>query len=86
MTPAQQVQEQLANMEAQLKQATPNISTLLRTIHQQLTKDPEIVTLLSEEECQVLVNGLKEHTQIEISTVAAKKKGPALKNIGLESL
>lgn len=86
MTPAEQVQEQLAYMQEQLTQATPNIATLLRTIHQQLKKDPEIVTILSEEECQILVNGLKEHTKIEISTVAAKKKKPSLKNLTLESI
>ncbi len=75
MNLAQQVQENLAQMEEALLSDTPNIATLLRTIHQQLKKDPEIVTILSEEECGILVSGLKEHTAIEISTKALKKTG-----------
>jgi len=75
MTPADQVREQLASLEEALNAKTPNLPTLLRVIHGQLKKDPEIVTLLSEEECATLVNGLKEHTKIQISVTAAKKGG-----------
>ena len=69
---AYQVQEKLASLEALLQSAAPGIATLLRDIHSTLKKDPEIVTLLSEEECAILVNGLKKQTQTEIATAAIK--------------
>ncbi len=68
-----QVQEKLALLEAKLNEAAPGIPTLLREIHQQLKKDPDVVTLLSEEECNILVQGLKKQTATEISTSALKK-------------
>lgn len=86
MTPAEQVQEQLASMKALLDTATPGLPGLLRTIHQQLKKDPEIVTILSDEECNILVEGLKEHTKIELSCTQAAKKGKSLKNTKLADL
>jgi len=87
MTPADQVREQLASLDEALNAKTPNLPALLRVIHGQLKKDSEIVTLLSEEECSVLVNGLKEHTKISISTTATKKVGgKSLKNTKLADL
>lgn len=72
LTIADQVREKLIELEAAINAHTPNLPSLLRTIHGQLKKDPEIVTLLSEEECSILVSGLKEHTQIELACKALK--------------
>lgn len=75
MNIADQVREKIAELEASLSSNTPGIESLLKPIHIQLKKDPEIVTLLSEEECAALVTGLKEYTKIQITTKAITKKG-----------
>lgn len=70
------VKEKLASLEAALLQATPNMPTLLRDIHRTLAADADLVTLLSEEECAILVKGLvkQTNTSIAVSTVKASKK------------
>ena len=70
---AYQIKEKLAELEAALLLRSPEMPTLLRTIHTQLKKDPDLVTILSEEECAILVNGLKKQTATAIATVAPKK-------------
>jgi len=67
-----QIQEKLARLEESLNNSTPGIATLLRDIHTSLKKDPDVVTLLSEEECSILVRGLKKQTSTEIATSALK--------------
>ena len=68
-----EVQEKLAQLESMLTNEVPNISTLLRDIHRTLKQDPDVVTILSEEECSILVRGLKQQTNTIISTGAIKK-------------
>lgn len=70
----EQIHDKIEEMSAILENSAPGLPTLLRTIHSQLKKDPDLVTLLSPEECSIIVNGLKEHTKIEIATTAAKSK------------
>lgn len=67
-----EIQEKLARLESALQASTPGIATLLRDIHSTLKKDPDVVTLLSEEECNILVQGLKKQTATEIATSALK--------------
>lgn len=70
-----EVREKLASLEASLLEGTPGMAGLLREIHGHLKKDPDIVTLLSEEECSILVRGLKKQTSTSIATTTLKKKG-----------
>ena len=70
---AYQIQEKLAELEKSLLEKLPGMPTLLRSIHSGLKKDPHIVTILSEEECNILVKGLKKQTGTEIATTALKK-------------
>ena len=87
MNLADQVKENLFKMEECLNDRIPGLPTLLRTIHTQLKKDPEVVTLLSDEECNILVEGLKEHTKIELAAKAIKAKPKtALKSTTLADL
>ena len=72
---AYQIQESLAHLEEGLNNQAPGLATLLRDIHTQLKKDPEVVTLLSEEECSILVRGLKKQTATDIATTSLKKGG-----------
>lgn len=88
MNLAEQVKEQLIQMDTVLQEKAPGLPNLLRTIHTHLKKDPEIVTLLSEDECNILVSGLKEHTKIELACKAIKGSvgGKSLKKTTLEDL
>ena len=69
-----QVQEKLASLEKALLDKTPNMPTLLRDIHRHLKNDPDVVTILTEEECNILAEGLKKQTSTELATKAIKKK------------
>lgn len=64
----------LAELEEALLSAHPNMPSLLATIHGQLKKDPEQVTLLSEEEIGIIVRGLSRHTSVAIMPAAKEKK------------
>lgn len=74
---AYQIKEKLAQLEAALLAQTPGMKELLHEIHRSLKADPEVVTLLSEQECSILVRGLKKLTATEIATKslgASRKK------------
>jgi hypothetical protein len=74
-----EVREKLAALEEALLTSLPSMPSLLRDIHRNLKADPDVVTLLSEEECAILVTGLKKQTGTEIATSALK--GPRKKAI-----
>lgn len=86
MTPAEQLKEQIAQLQAALLTAHPGMPTMLRTIHTALRADPTNVTLLSPEEVGVIVSGLLKQTNTIIAAVAVKSKGAKLKNISLDDL
>lgn len=65
--------EKMAALQASLLEAHPQMPVLLREIHTLLKKDPEVVTLLEEEEIGVLVNCLKVQTKTEIATTTKKE-------------
>ena len=83
-----QIKEKLARLEAALLEKTPNMPTLLREIHTALKKDADVVTLLTEEECNILVQGLKKQTATEIAMSAIKsggtKKAMSKMQVGLD--
>ena len=78
MTETQQgfeIKEKLATLEASLLEQSPGMANLLRDIHKILKQDPDLVTILSEEDCSILVRGLKKQTATNIATAALKKGG-----------
>jgi len=81
---AYEIREKLMQLEQALLTADPDMPKYLRTIHRQLKDDAELVTILTEEECSILVRGLKKQTGTEIATKAATK--PAKKSLKLISL
>jgi hypothetical protein len=83
---ADQIREQIASLESMLLASNPTMPTLLRTIHTALSKDKDIVTLLTEEEIGVLVRGLMTHSNTVIATAAVKKTTKSLKTMSLEDL
>lgn len=67
------VQEKLANLQAALISKTPDMPVLLRDIHRTLAQDADVVTLLTEEECSILVRGLIQQTNTSMAVIASKK-------------
>ncbi len=82
-----QIQMQIAELESALLSAHPSLPTLLQQIHRAIKQDPEQVTLLTEDEIGVIVNGLKHQTQTAIATsISSGKKGKSIKSIGVDDL
>ncbi len=82
-----EIREKLAQLEAGLLETTPNIASILRDIHRTLKADSDLVTILSEEECSILVRGLKKQTSTAIATSAVKSKPKkSLKSMTLADL
>ena len=69
-----QVQEKILALEESLLAGTPNMATLLRDIHRNLKQDPDCVSLLTEQECNIVAEGLKKQTSTELATKVTKKK------------
>lgn len=87
MDTATQVKEAIEDLKSKLLSAHPEMPVLLRKIHTTLRSDPEVVTLLDEEEIEVIVNGLSAQTKTTIATsMATKKTGKSLKSIGVADL
>lgn len=68
---------ELAELEQALKQQIPEFRTVLRDIHQKLRQDPELVTVMSDEEIGLIVSGLVLHTNTEIIAPKAAKAARA---------
>lgn len=69
------VKEKLAALQTALLSAHPTMPGLLREIHSKLMLDKAIVTLMSEEEIQLVVSGLARQTNMEIAASFVAKKG-----------
>jgi hypothetical protein len=67
-----ELQEKIASLQAALLESHPQMPVLLRTIHTQLRTDPELVTLLSEDEIGIVVASLTRVAAVEIATAAPK--------------
>lgn len=84
---AYQVKEQIETLKQRILEAHPTLPILLREIHKTLKSEPEVVTLLDEDEIGVIVNGLSAQTQTTIATsLATGKKGKTIKSIGVADL
>ena len=87
MADLSQIQMQIAELEQAILSAHPTLPTLLQQIHRSIKADPEQVTLLTEEQIGVIVNGLSKQTQTQIATsISSGKKGKTIKSIGISDL
>ncbi len=68
-----EVQETIQQLSAALLTAHPEMPILLRKIHSKLKADPEIVTLLTEEEIAQVINGLKVQTNVQFNAPKSAK-------------
>lgn len=85
-----ELKEKVAQLSELMLSKHPRMPVLLREIHTTLRAQPENVTLLSEEDISVIVNGLKIQTGVEFAAAATKGSGnksaiAKIKSLGTEA-
>lgn len=77
-----QLREKVLALSETILAKHPMMLTLLREIHTTLRQYPENVTLMTEEEIQIIVSGLKLQTNTEfVQAAIGSGKSTAVKNI-----
>lgn len=69
------LRERVEALRTAILEQHPRMPTLLAEIHSALHKQPENVTLLSEDDLAVLVQGLIKQTNTEFAKAAVSGKG-----------
>lgn len=67
-----EIKSKLDELESMLLSQHPGMPTLLRDIHKTLKAQPDQVTLMTEEEIQVVVRGLEKQTNSYLADSIAK--------------
>jgi hypothetical protein len=67
-----EIKAKIAELNTLILSAHPTMPILLRDIHTQIRRDPELVTVISEEEIGMIVNGLKVQTNTALVTQTVK--------------
>lgn len=91
LTNAEQIINKIVELQQRLQAAAPGYESLLQTIHVALSKDEEVVHLLSEEHIGIIVAGLAKKKGQVIIDGARKGQGKTttgkkLKDISLDDL
>lgn len=88
MTPHEQIQQSISELQNALIGQNPRMPLILREIHSKLKNEPHVVTLLTEDEIHNIVLGLEKQTTSHIVSSMAKPKSPkaALKNVTTDDL
>lgn len=82
-----EVKEAITALQQRILEQHPEMPVLLRKIHTVLKQDPEVVTLLEDEEIGTIISGLKIQTNTVIATsIATKKSGKSSAKITLDDL
>jgi len=66
MTPAEQISSAILELQEKLLAQHPSMPILLRTIHKELQANPDVVTLLKDEERAIIIAGLEKFTKTEL--------------------
>jgi len=72
--------DKVIELQTSLLDRHPRMPGLLREIHTALRAQPENVTLLSEDQISVIVNGLKVQTGVEFAAAATKGTAKGIKS------
>lgn len=83
------ISSKISELQSQLLANHPQMPLLLREIHSTLKNNPAVVTLLSEDEIRVIVNGLQKQTNtylVQSITSSKGSKTKALKNVSSADL
>jgi len=87
LSTADQLREQIAQLQSALTTANPGMPTMLRTIHRALAGDKAIVTLLTPDEVGILVSSLMKQTNTIIAADIVKSKGKKFsKSVSVDDL
>ena len=83
-----EIQTKLDALSEALLQAHPTTPTLLKDIHRTLKAQPEQVTLMSEQELHLVVQGLMKQTNSNLAAAMkpARAKKESLKSMTLDEL
>ena len=82
-----EIKSKLDELEQALLEQHPSMPTLLRDIHKTLKAQPEIVTLMSEEEIAIVVRGLEKQTNSQLVAATlkpTKAKKESMKNATMD--
>lgn len=77
---AYQLREKVAELEAALLAILPTMPIILKDIHTHLRADPELVTVLSDEEVGHILRGLKIQTNTQIAAKVLKSSSGSTAN------
>lgn len=80
------VREAIAALSSSLTVGHPQLPSLLRKIHTTLKADPDVVTILSDEERATVIAGLEIQTRTKLAEVTTPKKSKSLKNMTLDDI
>lgn len=84
-----EIKTKLDALQEALLTSHPTLPTLLRDIHRTLKAQPDQVTLMTEEEIHIVVQGLEKQTNSVIAAAVTKPKASsraALKNVTSDDL
>ena len=84
-----EIKSKLDELESALLTANPAMPTLLRDIHKTLKAQPDQVTLMTEEEIQIVIRGLEKQTGAHLAAATmkpTKTKKESLKNVTTDDL
>ena len=74
------IRTKILDLQQALEQRLPGMKNALADIYNSMKQDPELVTILSEEEIATVIRGLKQHANLEIpvskQTSSKAKKQP----------
>jgi hypothetical protein len=76
---ASELDRNVQELQESLLARHPRMPTLLREIHTALRLQPENVTLLTEDQISVIVNGLKIQTGVEFAAISTKSSSKGIK-------
>ena len=79
MNEIEQLQMRIAELDAALETANPQMPQFLKLIHTELLKAPELVHMLSNEERATIISGLMKQTGVEVIAATKAKRSPAVK-------
>lgn len=77
--------EKLASLQTALLEKHPKLPVLLREVHQALKKQPENVTLLSEEDMNAIFRALETHSNTFLVDSISKTAGKASQTKNLKA-
>lgn len=68
----QEVFDKIASLDTMLKNAHPQMPVLLQEIWKTLKLYPECVTLLREEDMEIVISGLEKQVDVDLSKIVLK--------------